>query len=111
MRALPLSDTDQGTERAPRTVSVASNREEAEDYRAIVARLNERWRVIVCKDGIQWILQRQYGTRDGKPIWRSKSFCRNREALIRVCRKHAGEIDPKAMAVLEALPRMIGGSR
>jgi hypothetical protein len=69
--------------------------------------LNEGWRVIVCRDGIQWILQ--FAKKSGHgTAWRRRSYCRTKSGLIGVCAAHAGECDPKAAAVLEALPRMIG---
>jgi hypothetical protein len=37
-------------------------------------------RVIVCPAGIQWIVQHLYGGQ-----WRSRSFCRTKEALLRCC--------------------------
>jgi hypothetical protein len=74
--------------------------EEADDYRAIVVRLNQRWRVIACSAGIQWILQRAVGERHGRTRWASQSFCRTREALIRL--SHASE--PRAAAILSELP-------
>jgi hypothetical protein len=33
--------------------------EETDDYPPVIARLNERWRVIACRGSIQWILQRR----------------------------------------------------
>jgi hypothetical protein len=74
-------------------------------------RLNDRFRVIVCRDGIQWILQRR--DRPGRPErharsdWRGRSYCRTREALIGCCGAHAGEIGPAAIVVLSALPEQI----
>jgi hypothetical protein len=87
---------------APAILSTRS--EEADDYSTVVARLNAGWRVIGCRAGIQWIVQRRAGERHGKPRWESRSFCRTKEALIRLCRTHAGEIDPVAEAILAALP-------
>ena len=43
----------------------ASLIESADTYRPIIARLNSRWRVIVCQHGIQWTLQRWRA-----PLWR-----------------------------------------
>jgi hypothetical protein len=88
-------------------VPAFSHRESDDGYFAVVARLNERWRVIVCKDGIQWVLQFAKKRRD-RTAWEGRSYCRTREALIRVSSRHAGPIDPHATAILEALPRMIG---
>jgi hypothetical protein len=82
--------------------------EEADDYHLVVARLNDHWRVIVCAAGLQWILQRGYLAKNhGGMRWRSRSFCRTSEALIRVSREHAGDLQPAAAAILAALPARI----
>jgi hypothetical protein len=82
--------------------------ESADDYPNVVVVLNEGWRLIACRDGIQWILQyrnrrnkAQTVARDG---WRGRSYCRTKEALIRVCDAHAGPIDPDGRAILAGLP-------
>jgi hypothetical protein len=81
---------------------VLNRKESSDGYGRVVAVLNPKWRVIECRDGIQWILQ----SRDSlKPevVWRGRSYCRTKEALLRVCALHAGEINPTAAAVLAAL--------
>jgi hypothetical protein len=68
--------------------ALASHRERDEGYRT-VARLSDTFRVINCKEGIQWILQRRYGDQ-----WRGIAFCRRRDMLIREAKKllrHASE--------------------
>jgi hypothetical protein len=78
--------------------------EESDNY-PLVARLSDGWRVIVCKVGIQWILQRRRSPKKAPADdWRGRSYCRTSEALIRCCREHAGEIEPAAWAILAALP-------
>lgn len=111
MRAFPLADAIQVPERVPPCVLVANNshRESDDAYGAIVARLNAGWRVIECRDGIQWILQRLDGERHGRARWTGRSYCRTREALNRVCRDYAGEIDATARSPLNSLPDWIGG--
>jgi hypothetical protein len=85
-----------------------SRSEEADDYHALVARLNDSWRVIVCAAGIQWILQRRCGERFGTARWEGRSYCRTGEALKRLSRRHAGAIDPTVAAILLAsLPERI----
>jgi hypothetical protein len=74
--------------------------EENDDY-PVVASLNARWRVIVCRQSIQWILQRRRG---GVDHWRGYWFCRTREALIRGARKHVGDIAGDALVRLLRLP-------
>jgi hypothetical protein len=72
--------------------------EETDAYPTI-ARLNDRWRVIACRQSIQWILQRR-----GGEYWRGYWFCRTREALVRGARQHAGPIDGDALVILLRLP-------
>jgi hypothetical protein len=67
--------------------------------------LNNRWRVIVCRDGIQWILQhRNRAETVSRSDWRGRSYCRAREALIGCCDRFCCEIDPLAAAILQILP-------
>ena len=80
----------------------ASHRESDDSYRAIVAVLNEHWRVISCPAGIQWILQ-HVKFRRGVRSWEGRSYCRTREALHRL----AGPIDDHARTILDALPGRI----
>ena len=88
------------------TAGVAMSRmETADDYFRVIARLNPRWRVIECRHGIQWILQRRGSPeRARRDDWRGRSYCRTREALIRCTREYCGAIDPAAAAVLAGLP-------
>jgi len=92
--------------RYPNRVSTAS-REEADDYGNIVCRLNPHWRVIVCRDHLQWILQHQRGQKEGAPTWRSRSFCPSRIEIVRCVREHCGLVDAAALGVLYALPAHI----
>lgn len=81
--------------------------ETADDYLGLVAQFDERWRVIVCKDGIQWILQRRDAERSGQPRWKAVSMSQTRDALIRVSRTKIGVLVPNVIAVLDRLPRHI----
>lgn len=67
---------------AARPVPASRGPEEADNYPAVVARLNDRWRVIECRDRMQWILQMRKGQRDGQSVWRGRRFHRDREALV-----------------------------
>lgn len=88
-----------------------SHRETADSYARVIAGLNERWRVIVCKDAIQWILQRRDAERSGQPRWAGHSYFRTKSALIRVSRASCGPIEPKAMAILHSLPNRFGETK
>ena len=96
--------------------SLATNRvqrqhhETADSYVGLIVQLNEQWRVIVCKDGIQWILQRRDAQRSGQARWTGASYHCDRKSLLRVSRTLCGQINPAAKSVLEALPEWIGGA-
>lgn len=85
-------------------VALPNHRETASDYSAVVAVLNKHWRVIRCRDDLQWILQSRDGQRAGGARWTGSSYHTDREALIRVCRTRAGHCTPSAMTILAALP-------
>ena len=70
--------------------------------------LNDQWRVVACRDGIQWILQFRNSAITAAGDWRGRSYCRTREALLRCCVHHCGPIGPIARAALEALPARFG---
>jgi hypothetical protein len=102
----------------PETVRAAARalknrpREESDDYPAVVALLNARWRIIEAADApAQWILQRHAGAREGVPVWRNRSFCQTSQALQSCAREHAGEMTAGAKRVLRTLPdRIIRGA-
>jgi len=93
--------------RASHRSAKCSKSEEADDYHAVVTHLNDRWRVVVCAAGVQWILQRRAGERHGTARWEGRSYCRTSHALNRLSRRQAGAIDPTAAAALAALPDWI----
>lgn len=84
-----------------------SHRESDDGYATVVARLNARWRVIVCRDTIQCIVQRFDGMRAHRAQWRSVWYFRTRDALVRLCGASLPSIDPTSLAVLRALPARI----
>ena len=74
-----------------------SHRERDDAYRNVVAQLAPRWRVIACRDGIQWILQRKESSHGGP--WRGVSYHTNRDGLLRAC----GSLETASRGALEAL--------
>jgi len=94
--SIPVSHTLEDGFAAPRGLSA---RETDLSYPTLVY-LDERTRVIDCKDSIQWIVQKREGSN-----WRGLSFCRTREALIRDAKRRLGrDLPQEALAVLKALP-------
>jgi len=82
-----------------------SRLETSDGYVGFVAQLNPDWRVVECRDRLQWILQRRGSPKKPRPDdWRGRSYCRTREALIRCTREYAGAIDLAAAEILAGLP-------
>ncbi|MER8484249.1 hypothetical protein [Mesorhizobium sp. M1322] len=94
----------QSPDQAIGPVSVPDNRERSDTYYNIAFLIDEKWRVIVCPDGIQWILQVRKGSLDGRPAWNGVSFCRSRTGLSRATREKARNISPEVEAQLAQLP-------
>lgn len=84
-------------------------RESADDYHNVAIRLNDDWRIIVCRDGAQWVLQHRNSAKTiAKPDWRGVSYCRTRDALIRcVANKGVGDITIEGNDALFDLPARI----
>ena len=76
--------------------------EGSDAYPAVLATLTPKWRVIVCREGTQWILQSRRGA--GAKDWRGDSYCQTREGLLRCIRERAGACDKAALAHLATLP-------
>jgi len=71
-----------------------SHQEIADDYGQVIAVIDDRTRVINCKDDIQWIVQHRSGGQ-----WRNKAFCRRRATLLRLLPK----VDVTTASLLETL--------
>jgi hypothetical protein len=81
--------------------------EESSDYRPVIATLNADWRVITCKNSIQWVLQKRRGKSDR---WDSRFFFRTRAGLLAFAHEYAGQISGDALVILLRLPEWIGGA-
>jgi hypothetical protein len=84
-----------------------THRETSDFYRGVIAVLTSRWRVINCKNGIQWILQKRTAEPLHEGIWRGQSYFTNRDALLEACASRELLSDEKACALLNALPDLI----
>jgi len=74
----PQQDPSSATqEETPAPITVYGRRETDESYEGVIGREADL-RIVDCKDGIQWIVQRFTGGQ-----WRNKSFHRSRLSLIR----------------------------
>jgi len=82
-----------------------SHRERDDNYRGVIYRILG-WRVIICRDGIQWIIQSSRCAGRRHIEWKGRSYCHSRSVLLRDWRRHTGD-DCAVLAV--HLPDRIGG--
>ncbi|MBZ9808316.1 hypothetical protein [Mesorhizobium sp. ESP-6-2] len=85
-------------------LSDLENRERSDTYSHTVLRIDDTWRVIVCPEGLQWILQKRKGYLGGRPAWDGKSFCRSKTGLRRAIKDKVGAIPPEIESQLAQLP-------
>ena len=81
-----------------------SHRERDDSYAKVIAQLAPRWRVITCKDGLQWILQQRSVPFPNTGTWSGKSYSTTRDALIAACSDRGLLSEPSARQALDALP-------
>ena len=81
-----------------------SNRERDDGFSQVVVQLAPRWRVVVCKDHIQWIIQKRTAEPLHRGVWRGHSYMTNRSSLIRLCATLGLLSDDTSRATLDALP-------
>ena len=62
-----------------------AHRERDDEYREVIVQLAPRWRVIVCKDYLQWIIQKRTAEPLHRGEWRGQSYVTSRNSLIRLC--------------------------
>ena len=79
-----------------------SHRERDDNCAYVVVQLTPRYRVILCPQGLQWIIQKKECSRSGH--WRAERYLTSRDSLIKACGKLGLLSDANAEAVLHALP-------
>lgn len=85
-------------------VAMIEHHETQDGYRGEVFR-HGRFRVIVCKDGIQWILPRKKGGAGRR--WQALGYFTTRVALSRLWTASTGETVPE----IACLPETVRGDR
>ena len=81
-----------------------SHKESDDNYHNVILQLAPRWRVIVCKDYLQWIIQKRTAEPLHRGVWRSQSYVTSRNSLIRLCASLELLSDHAVRATLDALP-------
>jgi hypothetical protein len=79
-------------------------RERDDLYNRVIVKPKDRWRIILCRHALQFILQKRSTKTPNAGVWVGKSYCTTRDSLIDVC-SHLGLLsDANTEAVLHALP-------
>ncbi len=81
--------------------------EQGDNYPNVVMQQGETFRLIACRDGIQWIPQTRGTHAVARTRWRPRSYHRSKISLIRRLPAFLPGIDPKNLAILDALPDWI----
>ena len=84
--------------------AVNAYREISDFYIGVIMQLTPRWRVCICRDGIQYILQKKSSEHSNNGVWLGKSYPTTRDSLIRICSSRGLIRDQKTRSKLEALP-------
>jgi hypothetical protein len=83
-----------------------SRRETDANYGAVVAILASRWRVVLCRDGKQYILQCQFGAGLHKAVWRGMTYHTTQRSLIRDCARRDLLSSATAQKAISCLPSL-----
>ena len=71
------------------------HRETSDTYRGVLFR-SDRFRVAICRDGLQWLFQRRrIHPAPGGAAWDTLGYCVTRKALARLYREHMGSEPPE----------------
>jgi hypothetical protein len=107
-KVTPLRRAEDGTVILGPSISLADaqvHRETADAYAGELFRLG-RYRVAVCRDGIQWLFQRQRPAKSGGgAAWDTLGYCATRKGLMRLHRAHIGPDAPEIAALPEQIER------
>lgn len=81
-----------------------SRRERDDNYWGVIVVLNDRFRIIVCKNAIQFILQKRSVAPPNTGKWAGKTYTTTRDGLIAPCSERGLLSEPSAKQVLKVLP-------
>lgn len=89
--------------------SRADRRECSDNYNKIV-HSTDKLRVIECREGSQWIIQRRRrGKQPAGRAWNAVGYYVSRDALLRLWRKHMGSDPTELSALLDHFIRLAKG--
>ena len=103
-----IRNTPPSSQKAPVDAQVEYTHRESHDaYWKVIAQPAPRWRIIACKHGMQWIVQKRSTEAPNTGVWVGFSHCTTRNTLIEVCSRLDFLSGANTEAVLHALPARI----
>jgi len=82
--------------------SYISHRERDDAYYRTIVQFSLRWRLILCKDQIQWIIQKKESSHRG--FWRGKQYLTCKDSVLEASGRLGLLCDESIKAILETLP-------
>lgn len=96
----PVDPTPQQSGRP--STSHISHRERDDAYIGTIVKFSSRWRLILCKDQMQWIIQKKESSHRG--FWRSKQYLMCKDSVLEASVRLGLLYDASIKASIEALP-------
>ena len=81
-----------------------SHRERDDNYKNVILHTLPRWRIILCKNANQWIIQNRSAEPLDRGKWLGVSYVMSRDKLIELSTTLGLLSDAAARAVLDGLP-------
>lgn len=91
-----------------RPAGATCHREEAENYDRVLVDMGRDWRLIECRDNIQFILQRKSPGSVVGVRWRNVRYHRTRDTLFEAATRSGIDLSAKQAATIRALPAICG---
>ena len=84
--------------------ATSTHRERDDTYSEVIVECRDNWRVIRCRRGLQWIIQKRSTKRPNQGVFIGKSFHTTRKSLLEACSTLQLLNSPKILASLLDLP-------
>ena len=84
------------------STSHISHRERDDAYIGTIVQFSPRWRLVLCKDQMQWIIQKKESSRRGD--WRGLKYLTCKDSVLEASGRLGLLSGPKVKSVLHALP-------
>ena len=85
-----------------RSANHISHRERDDAYLGTIVQFSPRWRLILCKDQMQWIIQKKESSHRG--FWRGKQYLTCKDSVLKASGRLGLLSEPNMNEVLKALP-------